>query len=96
MPEPLMPAQCIEEALWNNIPLLAMPPPKAEVTEILSGALSFNDLAEPPALLIGRGSNTEAANGRLLDRLSHARRRSVRTESETCLCGDVLSQPNRI
>jgi hypothetical protein len=39
MPEPLLPAQCIEEALWNNIPLLEETMSKQERLQLLSSAV---------------------------------------------------------
>ena len=44
MPDPLLPAQCIEEAIWNNLPLLEDTMTKQERLQLLSSAvLQFLD-----------------------------------------------------
>ena len=35
MPDPLLPAQCIEEAIWNNLPLLEDTMTKQERLQLL-------------------------------------------------------------
>ena len=44
MPERLLPAQCIEEAIWNNVPLLESTMTKQERLQLLSSAvLQFHE-----------------------------------------------------